>query len=61
MQKQATLTAFLATERRKIRLRSARTTFLKMSERFSVKRHARNEPGSGAGKQTFNTVDPVDL
>ena len=41
----------LATERRKIRLRSARTTLLKMSERFSVKRHARNEPGSGAGKQ----------
>lgn len=29
-----------------------------MSERFFVKRHARNEPVSGAGKQTLNTIDP---
>ena len=58
MQKQATLTAFTGP---KCLSNGTRTTFLKMSERFSVKRHARNEPGSGAGKQTFNTVDPVDL
>ena len=48
----------LATKRRKILLKSARTTLLKMSERFSVKWHARKEPGSGAGKQTLKTIDP---